>query len=76
MSTADTPFSFVAFIRRLSKAGSALFIFIGNSDISRLGLRHGQAIEIDLGRVRIAGIVKSRRRLRACKVVGWGKLGG
>jgi hypothetical protein len=59
MSTVDTPLSLVAYIRRLSKARSALYIRIGNSDISRLGLRHGQAIEIDLGRVRIAGIVKT-----------------
>jgi hypothetical protein len=61
MSTAGTAlgFSLVAHIRRLSAAGSVLYIRIGQSDISRLGLRHGQAIEIDLGRVRIAGIVKT-----------------
>jgi hypothetical protein len=61
MSTAETPrsFSLVAHVRRLSKAGSELYIRIGNSDIARLGLRHGQAIDIDLGRVRIAGIVKT-----------------
>jgi hypothetical protein len=61
MSTLSTPpgFSLVAHIRRLSAAGSVLYIRIGNSDISRLGLRHGQAIEIDLGPVRITGIVKT-----------------
>jgi hypothetical protein len=60
MSALGTPdFSFVAHIRRLSAAGSVLYIRIGNSDISRLGLQHGQAIEIDLGRVRIAGVVKT-----------------
>lgn len=59
MSTGDRPFSLVAYIRRLSAGGSVLYIRLGNSDISRLGLRHGQAIEIDLGRVRIAGIVKA-----------------
>lgn len=61
MSTLGTPaeFSLVAHIRRLSAAGSVLYIRIGNSDISRLGLRHGQAIEIDLGPVRIIGIVKT-----------------
>jgi hypothetical protein len=51
--------SLVAHIRRLSAAGSALYIRIGASDISRLGLTHGQAIEMDLGRVRISGIVKT-----------------
>jgi hypothetical protein len=59
MSTAPRSFPLVAHVRRLSKAGSELYIRIGNSDISRLGLRHGQGIEIDLGRVRIAGIVKT-----------------
>ncbi len=60
MSTANAPSaSLVAHVRRLSSAGSALYIRIGNSDISRLGLRHGQEIEIDLGRVRIDGIVKT-----------------
>jgi hypothetical protein len=57
--TVDAPFTLVAYIRRLSKAGPKLYIRIANSDISRLGLRHGQAIEIDLGRVRITGIVKT-----------------
>src|SRR5438105_4864816 len=52
-------FSLVAHIRRLSAAGTVLYIRIDTSDISRLGLRHGQAIEMDLGRVRIAGIVKT-----------------
>lgn len=51
--------SFTAHIRRLSAAGSVLYIRIANSDISRLGLRHGQAIEIDLGRVRVTGTVKT-----------------
>ena len=41
-------FSLVAHVRRLQAAGSVLYIRIGKSDISRLGLRHGQAIEIDL----------------------------
>jgi hypothetical protein len=61
MSTANAAqtFSFVAHIRRLSAAGSVLYIRIDNSDISRLGLRHGQAIEIDFGSGRIAGIVKT-----------------
>jgi hypothetical protein len=59
MSTADTLLSLVAYIRRLSAAGPVLYIRIGNSDISRLGLSHGQGIEINLGRVRITGIVKT-----------------
>jgi hypothetical protein len=60
MSTASVPrASLVAHVRRLSSAGSTLYIRIGNSDISRLGLRHGQQIQIDLGRVRIDGIVKT-----------------
>jgi hypothetical protein len=60
MSALGTPtFSFIAHIRRLSAAGSVLYIRIGNSDVSRLGLQHGHAIEIDLGRVRIAGVVKT-----------------
>lgn len=57
MSTAGH--SFTAHIRRLSTAGSVLYIRIANSDVSRLGLRHGQAIEIDLGRVRVTGTVKT-----------------
>jgi hypothetical protein len=61
MSTARiTPnFPLVAHIRRLSAAGSVLYIRIDTSDVSRLGLRHGQAIEMDLGRIRISGIVKT-----------------
>ena len=58
-ATAAPGFSLVAHIRRLSTAGSVLYIRIGNSDISRLGLGHGRAIEIDLGRVLIAGVVKT-----------------
>lgn len=57
MST--TGHSFTAHIRRLSTAGSVLYIRIANSDISRLGLQHGQAIEIDLGGVRVTGTVKT-----------------
>ena len=52
-------FSLTAHIRRLSAAGSVLYIRIGTSDVSRLGLRHGQPIEMDLGRVHIAGIVRT-----------------
>lgn len=51
--------SLVAHIRRLSSAGSVLYVRIDSSDISRLGLKHGQAIEIDLGRSRVAGVVKT-----------------
>ena len=51
--------SFTAHIRRLSTAGSLLYIRIANSDISRLKLRHGQAVEIDLGSVRVTGTVKT-----------------
>jgi 3-methyladenine DNA glycosylase Tag len=51
--------SLVAHVRRLSSSGSTLYIRIGTSDISRLELRHGQEIQIDLGRVRIEGIVKT-----------------
>ena len=57
-TTAAPTFSFVAHIRRLSTAGSVLYIRIDNSDISRTGLKHGQAIAIDLGRAKIAGIEK------------------
>src|SRR5579863_3668843 len=46
-------------IRRLSTQGSVLYIRIDNSDIARLGLRHGEAIEMDLGRARVFGIVKT-----------------
>jgi hypothetical protein len=46
-------------IRRLSAEGSVLYVRIDSSDIARLGLRHGQAIEIDLGRDRVSGIVKT-----------------
>jgi hypothetical protein len=60
MSIATAPgFTHVIHIRRLSSAGSLLYVRIGSSDISRLGLRHGQAIEIDLGRALISGIVKT-----------------
>jgi hypothetical protein len=60
MSTANVPVApLVAHLRRLSSAGSTLYIRIGNSDVSRLGLRHGEEIEIDLGRVRIDGILKT-----------------
>lgn len=52
-------FSLVAHIRRLSAAGSELYIRIDRADISRLGLRHLEAIEMDLGRVRVIGIVKT-----------------
>lgn len=58
-ATAAPGFSLVAHIRRLSTAGSVLYIRIGNSDISRLRLGHGRAIEIDLGRVLIAGVVET-----------------
>jgi len=58
-ATAAPTFSFVAHIRRLSAAGSVLYIRIDNSDISRIGLKHGRAIEIDLGRASITGIVKT-----------------
>jgi hypothetical protein len=54
-----TGHSFTAHIRRLSTAGTVLYIRIANSDMSRLGLRHGQDIEIDLGRVRITGTIKT-----------------
>jgi hypothetical protein len=49
----------VAHVRRLSTAGTTLYIRIGNSDVSRLGLAHGQAVEIDLRGVRIDGVVKT-----------------
>ena len=48
-----------AHIRRLSAEGSVLYVRIGSSDIARLGLQHGQAIEIDLGRDRVSGIIKT-----------------
>lgn len=53
------PTFLVAHIRRLSTAGSTLYIRIDSSDIARLGLKHGQAVEMDLGRARIAGVVKT-----------------
>jgi hypothetical protein len=59
MSTVQNSFSLIAHVRRLSKAGTELYIRISNSDVSRLGLKHDQEIEMDLGRVRIAGIVKT-----------------
>src|SRR5262245_1746602 len=49
----------VAHIRRLSSAGSVLYVRIAGSDVSRLGLSHGQAVELDLGRIRIAGVIKT-----------------
>jgi hypothetical protein len=51
--------SFTAHIRRLSTAGSVLYIRIASSDILRLGLRHGQNVEIDLGSVRVTGMLKT-----------------
>jgi hypothetical protein len=58
LSTTPNP-SLVAHVRRLSAAGPILYIRIDNRDVSRLGLSHGQTIEIDLGRTRVAGIVKT-----------------
>ncbi|HKT87398.1 MAG TPA: hypothetical protein VJQ59_03110 [Candidatus Sulfotelmatobacter sp.] len=49
----------MAHIRRLSTDGAVLYIRISTSDISRLGLEHGRALELDLGRVRITGILKT-----------------
>jgi hypothetical protein len=46
-------------IRRLSAEGSVLYIRIDNPDIARLRLRHGQAVEIRLGRARVGGIIKT-----------------
>ena len=51
--------SLVAHVRRLSKTGSELYIRIGNADIARLALLHGQAVELDLGNCCIAGIIKT-----------------
>lgn len=48
-----------AHIRRLSAEGSVLYVRIDSSDIARSGLRHGQGVEIDLGRDRVSGIVKT-----------------
>jgi hypothetical protein len=48
-----------AHIRRLSAEGSVLYIRIDNPDIARLRLRHGQAVEIRLGRARVGGIIKT-----------------
>jgi hypothetical protein len=49
----------IAHIRRLSRAGPELYVRIDASDITRLGLQHGQAVEFDMVRVRITGIVKT-----------------
>src|SRR5215467_5533222 len=51
--------SLVAHIRRLSAAGSVLYIRIGASDVLRLGLTHRQEIEMYLNRIRIVGILKT-----------------
>ena len=60
MPITDPPgFSLVAHIRRLSATGSVLYIRIDKSCISRLGLKHGQPIEVNLDRVRITGVVKT-----------------
>jgi hypothetical protein len=61
MSTTATTagFSICAHIRRLSAAGSVLYIRLDNADISRTRLKHGQTIEMDLGRVPVVGVVKT-----------------
>jgi hypothetical protein len=51
--------SIVAHVRRLSRSGAELYVRIDNSDVLRLGLFHGQAAELDLGRICIAGIIKT-----------------
>src|SRR5438067_9866365 len=61
MSTAGSVlgFSLCAHVRRLSSAGTVLYIRLDNSDLSRIGLRHGQTVELDLGRVLVSGVVKT-----------------
>ncbi len=56
---AVSEFSLCAHVRRLSSAGTVLYIRLDNSALSRIGLRHGDIIEIELGRVCVAGIVKT-----------------
>jgi len=51
--------SLAAHIRRLQSAGTTLYVRIDPLDISRLALEHGQAIDLDLGRTRISGLVKT-----------------
>lgn len=52
--------SLVAHVRRLAADGAVLYVRIDRADVARLGLEHGQEVEIDLaGKVRIRGIVKT-----------------
>ena len=49
----------VAHIRRLSSSGEVLYVRIDVKDVLRLGLAHGQEVELDVGQARLAGIVKT-----------------
>jgi hypothetical protein len=51
--------SLTAFVRRLNKSGSPLYIRLSRADLSRLDLNHGDAVQLDLDGLMVRGVVKT-----------------
>lgn len=51
--------SLTAFVRRLNQSGGALYIRLSHADLSRLQLKHGDTVQLDLPGTTLRGVVKT-----------------